>query len=90
MAVVIDDAVMFLDSLKDRPSPPNDYPGVEKIVDRILGCAKGRFDRVMLYLQGGYMTRYMYVFALPSLLAVKNSPSPYRRNRGRNKLSHQG
>ncbi len=61
MAVVIDDSVMFLDSLKDRSSPPNNYPGVEKIVDRILGCAKGRFDRVMLYLQGDYMNWYIYI-----------------------------
>ncbi len=52
VAVVIDDATMFLDSIKDRSSPPNDYPGLEKAVNRLLACVKGRFDRVMLFLQG--------------------------------------
>ncbi len=65
--MVIDDSIMFLGSLMDCSSSPNDYPGLEKIVDRILGSTKGRFDRVMFCLQGDYIydSAHGYFFALP-------------------------
>ncbi len=52
VVVVIDDATMFLDSMKDRSSPPNDYPVLEHSVNKILASVNDRFDRVMLFLQG--------------------------------------